>query len=186
MRSLFVFLFFFSSVAWSIGFKNGNQMQTVSIQGQVNVTCSNGGLPTTQVTYSCRDTVLEPGAYDYFVGPVIADATEARLHVAHADGSTMDKSFAYDGMQGQSKTLANLWIKTLFQYPLLALGNNDIHFVLLNKRGQSLAVGEFIATVARGNPRACQSTFYNSADPADCDSQYSVCQRYFEQFNNCR
>lgn len=188
MKCLTILILFVSSAGWAAGFRSGSLFQSTAIRGKVTVTCQDatGNAGSTSAVYDCRDTVLDPGVYDYFIGPVYNSAARVRLHAVHDNGTTRDRVVDYDGPRGISKVAVNLWIRTLFQYPLLDLGKNQIEYTITDSLGRSLASGSFETNVARGAARVCQDTFYNSYDSTDCSSQYTVCQRYFQQFNNCR
>lgn len=165
----------------AVGFAQGNEFNSSSIQGSVKVYCSNG----TTADYVCYDTVLDPVSYDYFVGPQGVAANEVTLLCDRPDGSRRDRTTPYDTTSGRSGEAFNLWISTLFQKPLLLNGTNKFTFQL-KADGKVVHQGKFNVVVNPGAPRSCPTTHYNSADPVDCESQYSVCQRYFEQYDYCR
>ena len=175
-----------ANAADPVGFSSGTQFKATPIEGQVVVTCEgfNGG---GAATFTCRDVVLDPVSYDYFVGPRDARAVRYELRNVREDGSVRTKDDNYDGSRGRSGSAINLWISTLFQKPLLAAGKNKISYALYGENNREpLSNGEVTINVARSTSRTCPTTHYNSADVNDCNSQYSVCQRYFQQFNNCR
>ncbi|MEK2689283.1 hypothetical protein [Bdellovibrio sp. GT3] len=169
----------------AVGFSSGSQFKATPIEGQVHVTCEgfNGG---GAATFTCRDVVLDPASYDYFVGPRDSRAVRYELRNVREDGSVRTKEDDYNGSQGRSGSAINLWLSTIFQKPLLASGKNRISYAIYGSNGDSFSHGEFTINVARNSSRVCPTTHYNSADVNDCSSQYSVCQRYFQQFNNCR
>ena len=173
--------------AQQAGFSAGSQFTATPIDGQVNVTCnySESSAPG-NVQFSCRDVVLEPTLYDYFVGPQNTAANSVNLSVSHEDGAVRTKSSDYDGQNGKSADAFNLWISTLFQHPLLALGVNNISWSLSGTGSQNYEKGTFQVTVVHGEPRHCAASTYSSANSQDCNSQYTVCQHYFEQMNNCK
>lgn len=162
-------------------FLTGVNFTAVPIQGQVTVYCAEGA----SAGYSCRDTALEPVSYDYFVGPQGVVADQVLIRSSRADGSVRERVSEYDASAGRSKEAFNLWISTPFQRPLLQTGSNKVDFTM-KSHGQTLSQGEFTVMVRTGAARECPSTHYNSAEAIDCQSQYTVCQRYFEQFQNCR
>jgi hypothetical protein len=169
-----------------VGFSSGTQFKATPLEGQVHVTCEgfNGG---GAATFTCRDVVLDPVSVDYFVGPRDARAVRYQVSNLREDGSVRSKEDNYDGARGRSATGVNLWISTLFQKPLLAAGKNKISYAIYAENNREpLSRGEVMITVSRNASRTCPTTHYNSADVNDCNSQYSVCQRYFQQFNNCR
>lgn len=176
-----LFLITRSTFAAGPGFSSGSNFVAYAIQGQVVVHCSDG----TSASYNCRDSVLDPASYDYFIGPAGVKADEVALSCLRADGTRRDRISNYNSTLGRSSDSFNLWISTLFQRPLLLPGINKIDFQLRNL-GQGVVRGVFEVVVNYGAPRTCPLTHYNSTDSNDCQSQYTVCQKYFEQYQYCR
>lgn len=186
MLKTILFLLALSSVAEAqfVGFAKGNDLMATPIQGRVHVFC-NGFNGNGAAVYACRDVVLDPAAYDHFVGPRDPRLDKVDLIVRHEDGSARDKSSGYDGNRGISRDSFNLWISTIFQKPILQSGTNTVTYRLW--AGRTLVQsGTFVANVKRGVARTCPTAQYNSTDSNDCNSQYSICQRYFEEYNNCQ
>lgn len=163
------------------GFSQGDLFSSAHIQGAVTVYCNGGDI----VTYTCYDSVLDPSSYDYFFGPAGVVADEVTLSNLRPDGVRRERTEVYDYKNARSDSAFNLWISTPFQRPLLALGKNVVDYLLLS-RGKIVNQGTFTVNVNATVGRICPSTHYNSNDPNDCKSQYTVCQRYFEQYNYCR
>ena len=179
----------FSSVAFSaddIGFSHGSMMNSVPVSGRVTVFCPASIVNPTSVTvsYSCQDVILEPAPYDYFIGPKGQDADHLTLLATREDGSVRSKTDLYDGTQTRSSSALNLWISTLFQRPLLKKGLNRIDYTLVLDKAV-VGQGKFQVLVQELPGRECPVSQYVSADPADCNSPFSVCERYFSQYNNC-
>ena len=188
LRTLFATLLIsVSAQADLAGFAKGTEFIAAPVEGQVTVSC-NGFNGTGSAIYSCRDIALEPSLYDYFVGPQDTKATDVELKCTRPDGSVRTKSSGYNGAKGVSYDSFNLWISTLFQKPLLQIGTNKIDYRLIsNDRAKTeISKGSFEVKVTRAPLRRCQPAHYNSTDINDCSSQYSICLRYFEEFNNCR
>lgn len=170
--------------AQNVGFEKGNSLTVTPIQGQVRVICG-GFNGNGTALYSCRDIVMKPGAYDHFVGPRDARATKVELTAFHQDGSNRSKAEDYQGARGISGEAFNLWISTLFQKPLLELGTNNVNYRLVS--GNTVyAEGSFQAVVTKTAMRECPLATYQSTDVNDCNAQYSICQRYFKEYNNCQ
>jgi len=163
------------------GFSQGNQFYAVPLQGAVTVYCG----PGDTAKYSCFSTVLDPVSYDFFVGPAGVTAQQVSLSCLRQDGSRRDRTEDYSPATVQSVNAFNLWISTPFQRPLLAIGVNKIDYKMTNM-GKIIDQGTFSVNVAHGDARTCPTTHYNSNDPNDCQSPYTVCQRYFEQYDYCR
>lgn len=170
-----------------VGFRHGSEFVAAAVEGQVTVSC-NGFNGTGSAIYACRDVVLDPQAYDYFVGPRDSRAANLELRCTREDGSVRTKSGDYDGSNGISSDSFNLWISTLFQKPLLQAGVNTIEYRITadDRPKTEIAKGRITVKVTRTPARRCPNAHYNSTDLNDCNSQYSVCQRYFEEYRNCR
>ncbi|HWU43742.1 MAG TPA: hypothetical protein VN132_09900 [Bdellovibrio sp.] len=177
-----------ANASTAIGFLSGSEFQATPIDGTVVITCD-GFNGTSQANYSCRDVVLDPQSSDIFAGPREPRAKQVELLATHEDGTTRTKTSNYDGQLAQSTSSFNLWINTLFQKPLLMTGINRIHYTLYNGSTagpEEFGSGNFTVTVKRGTARHCPTSYYHSTDVIDCNSQYSICQRYFDQYNSCR
>ena len=187
LRIIFAFFILLPTAqAANIGFSLGSEFKATAIQGVVVMSCDGEDKP---VIYTCRDSVLDPQEYDIFTGPIEPHASSIELTVVHEDGTTRVKDGGYSGSKGYSTDSFNLWISTLFQKPMLMNGVNKVHYMLyddLSRDRRSYAQGDFVVKVSRGTPRTCPTTQYHSTDMMDCAAQYSICQHYFEQYNNCR
>lgn len=166
------------------GLSIGNNLQTYNVIGDLVVTCESSDFRDTQ-TFTCRDTVLEPASYAYFIGAKDNGATSVQLVSTRNDGSTRSRSLSYNSATGKSSELANLWMSTLLQRPLLKEGKNVIEYTYF-KGSQPLNSGKFDVEVGFAGTRTCQKSFYTSRDANDCRSPFTVCQKYFEQFSWCK
>ena len=173
------------ALAIGAGFSQGNSFTATPVQGQVNVTC-NSITGSGSAIFTCRDVVLTPQAYDIFIGPQDSRARKLDLSCTRENGSVVTRSSAYDGNRGRSTDSFNLWISTLFQKPLLAMGVNKISYIVKTDKNEMVEQGTFNVMVSKAAMRECPVASYTSSDMNDCNSQYSVCQRYFEEFNNCQ
>lgn len=184
MYVISLFLPLFTAVATyaaTPGFSLGDQFYATPLQGTVTVYCN----PGESVTYTCHATVLDPSNYDYFIGPEGTKAQEVSLSCVRPDGSRRDRTEEYNNRTRKSANAFNLWISTPFQRPLLALGTNQVDYRMMSM-GKIIDQGTFSVNVAHGSARTCPATHYNSTDANDCQSPYTVCQRYFEQYDYCR
>ena len=179
-------LFPLFSSAEEIGFVHGNTRQLVALEGELIVLCpsSPGANPPVQ-TFYCHDLVMEPSSYDYFRGPNGLVASEVVLTATREDGTKKSKTLIYDSHSFRTTDSINLWISTLFQRPLLKEGRNKLSYTLI-QNSTTVGQGDFEAIVQSGTSRQCPKTTYNSVNADDCTSPYSVCERYFSQYNNCK
>lgn len=182
LLTLFLVLFMAAAAqAATAGFSKGNQFYAVPLEGTVTVSCG----PDQVVEFTCHDKVLDPFNYDYFIGPEGVSASSVTLSSFHQDGSRRDRTEGYIDRSRKSANAFNLWISTPFQRPLLEMGENKVDYKLTTG-GQVVEQGSFQVKVVNGAGRICPATYYNSLDANDCKSPYTVCQKYFEQFDYCR
>lgn len=176
-----------SSAYANVNFEKGDIFNATSISGQVHVTCSGFNGQGT-ASFVCRDIVLDPSAYSHVRGIVDSRIEKVELTSLRADSSTRVKVLDYDGKRGRSAEAANLWISTIFQKPLLLHGRNIISYKMTG-RGMNPDVyyaGSFEVQVNQGEARQCRLGHYQSSDVNDCNSPYSICQRYFQENKNCQ
>ncbi len=132
----------------------------------------------------CRGNILNPGEFTFFEGPEGVDADEVVLTALHEDGSIKEKIESYDSSIRRSDDV-NLWIRTLFQRPLLEFGQNTIQWDMKSS-DQSVSHGTFIVNVVRGQVRQCRHRWYNSNSLSDCRGGGGfVCDHHFRRENYC-
>lgn len=187
---LFVFslTIFLTHQSLAAGFSKGNEIQTIPISGSVFVQCpAQPGLPggPTSQFFSCAAILWSPDIVDYFVGPQGVQADKVTLVATHADGSKRDKSSDYDSSKGRSKSQFNLGIATLTQKPLLKDGRNQIHFVM-SEGGKTVTEGDFDVNLSEQSEMRCSPGNYYLPSAYDCQNQSFICDRYFDDHNNCQ
>ena len=166
-----------------VGFDAGNEFSATPLSGEVRVTCYDNGRYD-HATFRCRDEILEPFDHVRFIGPDGLDADKVELSSRWESGKTRNKKKGYSN--GRSSGHFNLWIRTLFQRPLLDYGRNLIHFVM-KKDGKRVAEGDFTATVTKAPRRHCRyRSHYRSNNESDCRTGSSMCGRMFREQNYCR
>lgn len=183
--SIMMILLSFSHAETPVGFSGGKNFVATPIEGQVAVTCE-GFNGTGQALFTCRDVTLDPGTHDYVIGPQNDQASRIDLTAHHEDGASVSKTLNYNGSQGKSSDRVNLWLSTLFQKPLLDRGVNRVSYVMYSSGKTEISRGDFEVIVQRGKSRMCQPSSYTSTDLNDCHSQFSICQRYFQESNYCK
>ncbi|MFP5518811.1 MAG: hypothetical protein ACLGGX_02830 [Bdellovibrionia bacterium] len=178
---------FFISFAHAVGFESGNIRTVVPIEGTLKVRCLESTAPE-EVTFSCRDRVMDPSPYDYFIGPAIGNYSRLKLELESAspDKSKRFKSTDYSIIENRSSERINLWISNLFQKPLLKVGANAMTYRFLDYKNNVVTQGNFEVTVNLGSTRRCPDASHISYKSSDCASQYSFCQEYFANFNYCK
>lgn len=159
-------------------FSKGDSFQYVNIDGSLTIECSNK-----IKTVTCRDVFLDPWPYDVFIGPKNVNAQNVELR-----STVGNESYAmvasYDGRSGRSEDI-NLGVYSLFQKPLLKVGENNIRYVLLGKNNTVLETDTFNVSVTRGKSRSCEPKETSTNNPQDCEHTYTLCQLYFRNQNYC-
>ncbi len=179
MSSLvFCLLLAFFSIA-EAKFTRGDSFQYANIEGELTLTCKNN-----TKTMICRDVFMSPWPYDIYVGPRNFNAESVRF-TALTGGDAQTALAKYDGRTGRSSDV-NLGVYSLFQKPLLKIGENRIQAALLGRDGKILESEFFSVSVTRAKSRTCDPKETYSQNPDDCEHTYSVCQQYFRAQNYCR
>lgn len=179
---LVTFISFFSSTTFAAGvptFSKGSEFTSVALTGNVTITCGNQ-----TARYSCRESILEPATWDYFVGPENISADQLALSAASADVEPRTVVHAYASQQHRTSTLVNLWANISFSTPLLRPGANLVAYVFI-KEGKKVLDGTLQILVKKGQARTCPQSSFSSKDPDECRAQFTVCQKYFEANNYC-
>lgn len=171
------------------GFVGGNRFEYTSAVGDVYVHCprTGGGIPSgpSSANFRCYGYIFAPAEAAQFEGPPM-NANEVELTAIREDGSSFTKSGAYDGARGVSSDTFNLWIETLFQRPLLKLGQNQINWTL-KLGGRPVRSGTFLAEVYQRPSLRCPSASQTSWDADGCTNSNRACSDYFYTYGNqCR
>jgi hypothetical protein len=157
----------------------GDRFELTTIEGQLTVYC--GGATK---TVTCRDVFMDPWPYDVFKGPRNRRATQVQLRSMVGTSSEV-AIVDYDGPSGISSEI-NLGIRSLFQRPLLRLGQNQVTWILADRNNSALATDQFSVSVTRGTSRRCPDREVSATTQTDCDFPYSLCQAYFRGEKYCR
>lgn len=179
MRLLVFYCMFLTLTIADAKFTRGDKFQYSNIDGALTIICKG---QTKVVT--CRDIFLDPWPYDIFMGPMETRAESVELRASVGSGSRTTV-VDYNGRTGRSSDI-NLGVYSLFQKPLLKLGENKIRYALLGKNNNTLQTGIFDVSVTRGKSRSCKPKETHTQNQDDCDHPYSVCQFYFRDQNYCR
>lgn len=172
--------------AQSFGFSTGSHLSVRQISGSITVTCpaEDEGLKTAQ--FLCRGIDVSPDSFAYFLGPQGVLADEVQLTILWSDGSRrVLRPIEYDSNRGQSREQIELWPRAGLGRASISQGINRVQYRLLSL-GQVVSEGEFSVAVERAEPKRCQSKNYAAVFPSDCDNQFTMCERFFTELNNCR
>ena len=161
----------FSASVIGATFEHGNKYSHISFQGSVTASCNSGSR-----TYNCSSYNLNPSMYTKLVAEQSLNANKFEVTATHESGKTRTKKGKFKGTKSKS---INLWIRTLFQKPLLDFGVNKITYKLLN--GKTVVdTGSFDVTVDRGERRSCRRGFLRMSGD-DCQNNSRVCNAYFRR-----
>lgn len=174
------------SQATEVGFKNGNERTSISIQGDIMVTCDDPAQGTQFRRFHCERDILLPSEFAYFHGPEGVRADEVTLTATREDQSVKSKTLSYDTQEMQSSKQFNLWISSLLQRPLLKMGGNQMAYVMKYK-GKVTSSGNFEAVVKDGGTRVCRNRgSYWSNVGFDCMGGGSkFCDQFFYERKYC-
>ena len=165
-----------------VGFKVGNNLESVDLHGDIYVRCFEDSRMSSAY-YTCRKNKLFPGAFSKFIYKDKINADEVKLQAIWESGKVVKKKSKFEN--GESTKRFNLWVLTLLQRPLLAEGKNIVYYSLL-KDGAVIKKGLFEVMVNIGNPRTCAYGSYYSGNSLDCESSFSMCNHNFRRQNNCK
>lgn len=177
--------FIWSSSAMAISFFTGNNFNTTLITGSVQVQCVDASGSVRNVLFQCRASQLDPVETDFFIGPVGVNADQVAFSSKLETGDVRTANVAYSSISNRSIDKLNLWVDGLLTRPLLAIGINQVSYKMY-LAGQVVNQGVFNVSVSRNPPVMCPRKTYNSYIPSDCDSQFSMCARYFSDLNFCQ
>lgn len=177
-----IFTGLFSSSLMATSFEGTNQFEAVRLTGDLHVTCVDRGQRDTAIHY-CDRTMLEPAEYAYFLG-ALGDMNQVELRSVWPNGNVVEKKMPYLGDEGQTHRRVNLWIRTLFQEPLLTFGENQILVRYKNNR-RVVQSEEFTVNVVEGETRSCGRKRVYSYNMNDCRHSFGVCDDFFRQNNYC-
>jgi hypothetical protein len=170
--SILTVLFFCASAfATTAGFKDGNNYEALTYDGSVTASCDTG----TRVHY-CSAYGLSPAMYTKLVTPQRVDANEYEVVATHESGKKVTKDGKFK--RTESKGI-NLWIRTLFQRPLLAFGLNKIDYKI-KKDKNVVQSGSFEVTVNQGERKTCRRGFIRMTGNS-CENSSSACNEYFNR-----
>jgi hypothetical protein len=180
MRSiLIIFLAFplYQTFALDVQFEGGNDIEILSKEGFVYVSCSENG-NRRSYSYNCYDSTLTSGSYGAV--EVIGGSLDADYVKLQRKGSKYIKKIKYYPKKNRSSRRINLWIRTLTQRALLKSGENLIKYRFF-KNKKVIFEGEFIANVTNGPSQYCGRGSVNSTY---CPSYYQACSSFYRRY--CR
>lgn len=157
-----------------IGFSSGDTFTAYDYEGSFTLFC-----PSQSRRVVCQGYGLEPGEYDHLVFPGSLDADEVTLTRVNTRGETRSKDSKIKRGANRSKKSFNLWIRTLFQRPLLSMGDNTIRYSF-EKNGNKVSEGSINVQVTDGGLKFCRHMTLSGRD-SDCQSPSALCSSYFRR-----
>jgi hypothetical protein len=160
-----------SAFATTAGFQHGNDYEATSYDGSVTASCASGTR-----THYCSAYGLNPTIYTKLVTAQRVDANKFEVVATHESGKRVSKDGKFK--KTESKGI-NLWIRTLFQKPLLAFGLNKIDYKIM-KNKTTVQAGSFEVMVNQGERRSCRRGFIHMSGNS-CENSTSACNEYFNR-----
>ncbi len=161
------------------GFSHGDRFEAHTLLGSITVQC-----PQSRAMYNCQDYYLSPAMRDVFIYLDAPESDSVKLTSIQSSGRERSRTQGFDGQQSTSDF--NLWISTLFQRPLLGVGNNRVIYEMISN-GSVVEDGEFDVYVELMPTRYCPHRFYYSGNENDCRAGGALfCSRYFRDVRSCR
>jgi hypothetical protein len=176
---LIIALFSFSTNASSVGFQSGDAFEARDLSGSFTLFC-----PGQTKVVQCRGYELAPASFDYLRFPDTVAADRVELSSVNESGEITKKKLRVNADEGRSRKRVNLWVRTLFQKPLLSLGLNKVLYQF-SLRGSDSLSGSFDVTVTQGAALQCRHDTMVGSEQ-DCKNAFSLCSRYFASQNNCQ
>lgn len=179
----------FSAFMWEVpasaaGFFTGDTYTSTVMTGTVQVVCRKPDNTMINSEFNCRTSSLDPVETDFFMGPFNTFADTVTLNSTLESGETRKAILPYESISGRTADKINLWVQGVGQRPLLASGTNQIIYTMTFK-GSVVAQGSFSVLVKKSTSIVCQKATYQSNNTSDCESPYSMCNRYFQDMIYC-
>lgn len=165
--------------AKDIQINESDMLNTVTMEGVVQVRCNSGQYPTTRM-YQCYSSNIEEGNYKPF--EILSDIGADSIYLFNTSNNVQKTLRINQSTMVTNKV--NLWINTLTQRALL---NNDDNLIMysLMKDGYTLRQGMYVINVETSDQRRCPNGFlyYNGRQ---CPDRYSACRDYFYKYRYCK
>lgn len=159
----------------SVSFKHGNQFKVDSYSGIVRANC-----PTTFNDFNCYDQSLSPANFTRLVSEEFIDADRYWIEATFENGKKKTKDGKFKRRKRRSSTI-NLWVRSVFQRPLLRYGINEIRYKLYKKK-ELVLEGSFDVSVETGEYYQCGFGFLYYNNNNACFNQYQVCSDYLNSY----
>lgn len=172
MKNLFfIFALVFSTTVFSANLEHGTAYTHTDFTGSVTASCDSG----TRVHY-CSAYGLSPSMYTRIVSSDDFDAKRFQITSQQESGKVRTKK---GKMKGKYSKAINLWVRSVFQRPLLGMGTNQVTITLTND-DDVVSFHTFPVTVTRGERRSCRRGYVRMFGN-DCESQARACDEYFRR-----
>ena len=166
-----------ASLAWAGGFETGNKFEIQDLEGHIQVRCIDGEVSHYE---KCTRETMFPAEFVYFLGDKVS-ADHVELVATHSDKTTVKKKVRYSSQKGRTKERVNLWVRSLFQKPLLKRGQNSITYQWISG-GKKTKGGTFtVEVVKNAHPQYCPDMVIQSSHEEDCIYPQRQCDSYFRR-----
>jgi len=175
--------FSLSVYPFTTGFGLGEDLTFSQLSGVLTVSCFDHS-NSEHALFRCRGTSVEPSRYSYFYGPKDMVADKIYLVSTWQNGKVVKKTRSYDSKNNRSYSPINLAHRSLTQTPLIGEGRNVIHYQFLKKQ-EVVLEGTLEVRLLMAESRICRDGHITSYNVADCRNSADICNRYFQNENNC-
>jgi len=165
--------------AQTVGFSHGNSIQLSTYGGYAYVQCA-GNIPR---TIPCYASDAEPGFTDVLTTSAPIDADSVTLVATHEGGKQATKNNVT--FKNGASDKINLLITSLFQRPLLDIGQNKVDYTF--KKGATTVLTGSIQVEVGLKALHCPSLTLFEAGPACLnENDILLCNDYFNRVNGCQ
>lgn len=185
-----VFLFILPIIAMILSlqsraadFEGQTEFTHFDLSGLYSVTCYDRG-ERKYALHQCRGYLLNPFGWAHFHHDPQGEVDRVELSTVNKEGKQIRKKSAWDTARNRSEKEINLWTWTVFQRPLLEIGENQVRYSL-SKQGRTVENGSFQVIVHDGGARSCRERSTSTGSAQLCDSYAIACDEYFRLENNC-
>jgi len=169
------------STASAAEFQKGSEYKTTYVQGYVHLTCHgfmNGRYVTLRRSGFCNVGYDSPASTSKFIN----EGSKAyKVKITNHSNKNKSKTKTFYPDKGESKRF-NLLIHTLFQKPLLVVGDNELTYQMILKSGEVIESGPLSVSLET-EERYCPTGYIYSSNIDDCRTgpSFATCDRHFYQ-----
>lgn len=175
-------IFFISSCVNAADFDGHKDFEAYNVRGTFRVTCV--GSTTQHYVHRCKAYGMHPFNWSRLTHKASQEIDRVVVKSQRADGKTITRRSKWDNQLNQSFKQFNLWVKSLFQTPLLTIGDNQVSYELITDR-KTVESGQFEVTVTKGAHYQCKDLSETVYNDNFCENSLDACRYYFDNQNDC-